>query len=145
MIKPIVKSLKELRYKCELVNENDDIVGIVKDLEDTLATVKGYGLAAPQIGIKKQIAIVRYQELNITLINPIYLDKIGKYRFVNESCLSFSGLCIDTARWMQIIIEYGLSNDRKKYLSLGLEAAIIQHEIDHLNGILIYDKKWKAL
>lgn len=145
MIRPIVNSIKQLHQKAELVKVTDDIDGIITDLADTLNTCKGYGLAAPQIGINKQLAIVRYENTNITLINPVYLSKIGKYKYSNEGCLSFLNVRVDTARWMQIIIEYGLENSRTKLLSVGMEAAVIQHEIDHLIGLTIFDKKWKAI
>lgn len=142
-IKPVVTNIAVLRQKPGLIADGEDISMLIKDLEDTLEARKGYGLAAPQIGVKKQVAIVRYKDTKIDLINPVYLDKTGKYMYPQEGCLSFPGLRVDTDRWMQVIIEYGYPSERKKFLSVGAEAAVVQHETDHLLGFVIMDRKHK--
>lgn len=140
MIKPLVTSSKELKVKCIPVKPGEDISTIVTDLEDTLKTLKGYALASNQIGYNKQIAVVRMIICNIVLVNPIILSKNGKIRF-NESCLSFPGLRILTDRYNEIVVESGAEEEKQRYSLSGLEAVVIQHEIDHLNGLTMMDRK----
>lgn len=139
MIKPLVTGLKELKVKCVQVEPDEDISTIVTDLEDTLKTQKGYGLASNQIGYNKQIAIVRMEKCTITLVNPILLSKETKIIF-DESCLSLPGLVIKTDRYQSILVESG-QKDRQRYILNGLEAVVVQHEISHLNGKTILDYK----
>jgi peptide deformylase len=144
MIKPIVIDLKELRKPSDLVLPNEDITEIIKDLEDTFAALKGYGLAAPQIGVKKRIAIVRYENMKYDLINPKIIGREGKIINRGECCFSIGSgkLPIDTDRYHSIILKNGL--DEQCFACSGLEAIIMQHEIDHLNGVTIIDRKHKA-
>lgn len=139
MIKPIVTNLKELQKPCKLVQENEDISALVQDLKDTLATQKGYGLAANQIGIQKKVAFYIFNKSEVTLINPKITEKQNKIIFT-EGCLSFPGLEIKTDRYKTIILE----NNGQKFSASDLEAIIIQHEVDHLNGITILQRKHKA-
>lgn len=139
MIKPIVTSIKELRKPCAEIEANEDINAVVQDLKDTLATQKGYGLAANQIGIQKKIAYYKYEKSEVTLINPKIMDKSHKITF-REGCLSFPGLEILTDRYNEIEVE----NDGVLFYVIGIEAIIVQHEVDHLEGRTIFDKKHKA-
>lgn len=112
---------------------------IIKDLEDTLEN-KGIGLSAVQIGIHKRIAIIRMGENKLDLINPKIIKKEDRFRFPKEGCLSLPGLTIDTSRYNHIVLE---NQNEKKYSLDGLEAVAVQHEIDHMNGLTILDKKWR--
>ncbi len=96
-------------------------------------------MSAIQIGIKKRVGIIRIKNIKIDLINPKIIEKINKFRFEGEACLSLPGLFVDTSRYYQITWE----NNGKQYISTGLEACVIQHEVDHMNGQLIVDKKWR--
>lgn len=140
MIKTIVTNIKELKQKSKLVKSGEDISQIIQDLEDTLKTLKGYALASNQIGYNKQIAIVRIPICNIVLINPIILSKENKITF-NESCLSFPGLTILTDRYNEIVVESGAEEEKQRYSLTGLEAVVCQHEIDHLNGLTMFDRR----
>lgn len=139
MIKQIVTNLKELRRPCAIVRNDEDISAIVQDLKDTLATKVGYGLAANQIGIQKKIAFYKIGANEVTLINPKIMDKFDKMVF-NEGCLSFPGLEIKTDRYREITFE----NNGRCYSASGIEALVIQHEVDHLSGKTIFDRKHKA-
>jgi len=140
----IVTNIKELKKKCEPVISQDEVESIVKKLEETFTTLKGYGLAANQIGIDKQLAIVRMDKCILSLINPIIVFKENKYKFTGENCFSFPGLFIDTDRYEYVVVESGLGGDRRRFSFHGLEAAVIQHEIDHLMGITIRDRKHRS-
>jgi peptide deformylase len=144
---PIRIDIKYLKQKSEEIIFNgiesepcEETARIIKELEDSLDLTKGIGLTAIQIGIPKRIAIIRMPRLKLNLINPILLEKYDKFRFKGEKCLSLPGLVIDTARYKDIVIK----NENGKKLSFyGLQAVCVQHEIDHFNGILIIDRKWR--
>jgi len=106
----------------------------------------GVGLAAPQIGISKRIAVVDIREDNkIVLINPEIIVEEGK-SVMKEGCLSIPGEIGDVVRSEKIKVK---SLDRKgneiEFEAEGFEARAIQHEIDHLNGILFIDKVVKIV
>ncbi len=141
MNRPITQDRKFLSQKSSLITDKDEINAIIKDLEDSLDIKKGFGLSAIQIGITKSIAIIRAEKLNCNLINAKILEKNNLFRFKGEGCLSFPGLHIDTRRCLEILFE----SEGRQYSAEGLEAIIIQHEIDHLNGLTMFDRKWKSL
>ena len=139
MKRRIVVDLKFLKKKSEEVKP-DEVEKIIKDLEDTIdATKEGIGLSAVQIGILKRVAIIRMPNVKIDLINPIITDKSGRFKFKGERCLSLPGLKIDTSRYEDITIK----NKEGMIAFYQLDAVAVQHEIDHMNGLLIIDKKWR--
>lgn len=104
----------------------------------------GIGLAAPQIGIAKKFAIVRLvlsdgTKINIDLANCTTDKMYDEFTFEKESCLSFPDCFVDTKRYNEIII---LNNMVKpiSFIATGLLAVVIQHELEHLNGVLLIDK-----
>ena len=137
--------MKLLKQKCDPVTE-EELFSILGDLEDSFEDLKerGYGLAAPQIGIMKQVAIIRAGGANVNLINPVIIKKENRTIFQKEGCLSFPGLFVDTDRYMEVLVETGIGDSRKQYYSYGIEAVIIQHEIDHLQGVLFLTKKHRS-
>jgi len=139
MIKPIVNNINELRKPCADVLPDEDISAILQDLKDTLATKKGYGLTANQIGIQKKLAYYVFKGKENVLINSKIIEKSDKIVF-NEGCLSFPGVVVKTDRYTDITF----INNGQQFSASGIEAIIIQHEIDHLNGRLIFDRKHKA-
>jgi len=147
----IITDLKYLRQKSEpiiaeeLVNvklNGSEVDNIIKDSEDSLDLDRGIGLASIQIGIPKQVAIIRMPKLKLNLINPILLEKFDRFRFKAEKCLSLPGLAIDTSRYLDIVIKNG---DGRTLSFTGLEAICVQHELNHMAGKLIIDKgiKWR--
>ncbi len=139
MKKKIETDIRLLRHKSAEI-EPKEAQSIIKDLEDSLDLSKGCGLSAIQIGIPKRVSIVRIINLQkINLINPKIIEKEGKFQFKGEACLSLPGLSIDTSRYYQITLE----NNGRQYVSTGIEACVIQHEVDHMNGRLIIDRKWR--
>ena len=154
MIKSIISNIKELRKPCEEVKKDENIKDIIQDLKDTLATKKGYALAANQIGINKKIAYCKIPKLNMqekkleyseyVLINPKIVEKERKYIHKQEGCLSFPGLRIDTDRYVFIVVQFLNENFQPQTAVMqDLEAAIVQHECDHIEGRTIFDRKHK--
>ena len=114
------------------------------DMIETMRSAKGVGLAAPQVGINKRIIVVEDTEgdnkLVLVLANPKITNKKGKVSFC-EGCLSLPGITSDVVRSEFIAVEaLNLDNDKLKINAEGLFARIIQHEIDHLDGVLFIDR-----
>lgn len=109
---------------CKIMNEN-----------------KGIGIAANQCGESlKAIVILSTHNYTIELINPVILEQDGNI-MINEGCLSVPGQYLEIVRPEQITVEYQNRNGEKnKGVFVGIEARIILHEIDHLNGIMFFSK-----
>ena len=136
MIRPIVKDIFFLGQKSETATKQDLNVG--QDLMDTLQANRErcVGMAANMIGIKKRIIIVSMGLLNVVMYNPVIIKKDSPYE-TEEGCLSLTGVR-KTKRYENIEVEYYDSSwkkHRQKYS--GWTAQIIQHECDHLEGIII--------
>ena len=138
----IIVDKNKLKKPSSLVTSRGEADSIIKDLEDTLEKGRGLGLSACQIGIYKQVSIIRIGEFKLDLINPIIVSKNGKFIYKGEGCLSFPYIYVDTDRWQSIFIEHGLE-ERKQSVCMNLESIVIQHEIDHQKGITIFDRKHK--
>lgn len=132
----IITDISKLRIKNVDVSI-DEIENIIVDLEKNLGS-NGVGLAAPQIGINKRIAIVRFDNVSINLINPKIIDSVGGFINKDEGCLSFPGERFNTFRHKEIFVKDDLRPDG--FVAVGFEAVIIAHEIDHLESILIIDR-----
>lgn len=136
MVKEIVKDVLFLNQKSEKATEEDKQV--VLDLLDTLAANREacVGLAANMIGIKKRIIAVAIGDVNIPMINPVIVKRSGEYD-AQEGCLSLSGVR-RAVRYQKIEVEFlDINFQKQKQKFNGWTAQIIQHEIDHCNGILI--------
>ena len=136
MIRPIVKDELFLAQKSEDANKED--ASIIEDLIDTLrANIEEcVGMAANMIGIKKRILVFTVGDTIIPMINPIILKKEMPYK-TEESCLSLTGFR-ETIRSEKIEVEYFDINLKKhKQVFIGFTAQIIQHEVDHFEGIII--------
>lgn len=136
MIKPIMKDVLFLGQKSELATKKD--ISVVNDLIDTLrANLDGcVGMAANMIGVKKRIIVFAIGENIVPMINPVILNKENKYE-TEESCLSLTGFR-KTTRYEAIEVEYlDINFKKKKDRFLGFTAQIIQHEVDHCDGIII--------
>lgn len=136
MIKQVVKDILFLSQKSEIATKDD--ISVINDLEDTLrANLDScVGMAANMIGIKKRILVFTVGNLIIPMINPKILKKENSYE-TEESCLSLTGFR-KTTRYEKIEVEYFDRNFKKqKGVFTGFTAQIIQHEIDHFEGIII--------
>ena len=136
MVKPIMRALFFLRQRAEKATEADRQTAI--DLLDTLKAHEDgcVGMAANMIGVNKAIIAVNMGFMNVAMFNPKIVKRNGKYE-TEEGCLSLDGVrkCV---RYQEIEVEYediNFKRQRQKYS--GWTAQIIQHECDHLNGIII--------
>lgn len=137
MTRPIITDKIKLIKPCEDVINQEDIQQLLTDLRDTCIAQKGLGIAAPQIGIYKKVAVYRKEKGFGILINPETIKQRGKIIFKGEGCLSFPGVFIDTDRYEKIIFK----NNGNICKRQGHIAVIIQHEIDHLYGKTMFDRK----
>lgn len=136
MIQPIMRDMMFLSAPSQQALPEDKQV--VTDLVDTLnAHLDGcVGMAANMIGVQKRIIVVRMGPVSVPMVNPVIVNQSGEYE-AEEGCLSLSGVrrC---RRWREIEVRYQDASflpRRQKYS--GWIAQIIQHEIDHCNGVLI--------
>ena len=136
MIKPIMRDIFFLGQKSEEATLDD--MGVATDLQDTLSANKDrcVGMAANMIGVKKRIIIVDMGFVSVVMFNPVILTKDGAYE-TEEGCLSLDGVR-KTTRYRNIEVEYtDMTGKRRKQNYSGQIAQIIQHECDHLEGIII--------
>ena len=136
MVKAIIRDVMFLGLKSEPATPEDKQV--ITDLLDTLEANKErcVGLAANMIGVRKQIIVVNGGFGNMAMVNPVIIKKSGAYE-TEEGCLSLDGVR-KTTRYENIEVLYWNQDFRKlKQKFNGWTAQIIQHEIDHCNGIII--------
>ena len=122
---------------------DDSLAELVDNMIDTMYAEKGIGLAAPQIGVSLRIIVVdlsEEQDFPEALINPRILAAEGGIAF-EEGCLSVPGIRKEVLRYRHILVEAAdLSGQIHQFEAEGLHAVCIQHEIDHLDGILFIDR-----
>ena len=136
MIRPIMKDVLFLKQKADIATKED--LQIVIDLLDTLKANEEHcvGMAANMIGVAKRIIAVNVGFMNIAMINPYIVRTANPFK-TEEGCLSLLGVR-KTTRYENIEVEYLDINFRKqKQKFTGWTAQIIQHEVDHCDGIII--------
>lgn len=133
------KPLREDSEPIEVID--DDIKRLVDDMFETMYAAKGVGLAAPQIGKNIRLVVIDCGDDPIAMINPNIIKMSGKEK-APEGCLSFPGLSENVQRATKVIAEYTDPNDGELYEveAEGLLARAIQHEIDHLDGVVFIDR-----
>ncbi len=142
---PIVTGEKNpvLRKKTKKVQRvTREILKLIKDMEETTIDSKGAGLAATQIGRTERICIARIQQKLISLLNPEITWISTTLETAEEGCLSLPETWLFVSRPREVILQYMSIDGKHRELKLsGWDARVVQHEIDHLNGILIVDYK----
>ena len=135
-----------LRKKCEpLEKVDDDIRKLMKDMLETMYDAPGIGLAAVQIGILKRLVVIdiskdKNKKDPLFLINPEIISKSESFSVYEEGCLSLPGQFAEVERPAECFLKYvDLSGKEKKLKADGLLSTCIQHEVDHLNGVLFID------
>ena len=136
------------RKSAEVKRLDADIKNLIHDLKDTLATQAGAGLAAPQIGVLKRVTVVRFGQDTedgmgqpIVLINPVIVER-GEPAKGFDGCLSLPGLCTwDTIRPSWLVVSARDETFKKIKLRVeNIDARLVDHEIDHLDGTLFIDR-----
>ena len=131
-----------LNKKAEEIKEiSEEILRLAKDMIETMNANEGVGLAAPQIGESKKIIVVDQGDGPMIFFNPRIVKKSWKKEVMEEGCLSLPGYSLKIIRPKEIEVE-GLNEkgERIKVKAGGLLARIIQHEVDHLDGILLINR-----
>lgn len=129
-----------LREKAKEVKEvNSSIVRLLDNMVETMIDADGVGLAAPQIGVGKRVIVVKVGEVLVELVNPVILEKEGE-AVAEEGCLSVPDVTGDVVRAAKVHVQ-GLNREGKlvDIQAEKLLARALQHEIDHLDGILFVD------
>ena len=145
----IVQDRKELEVKCSPVSVKEGEEIGVRLLHELRESENGIGLAANQIGIDKRVCVVNVKE-PLVLINPKIVEK-SKEKFVfPEGCLSFPNDKVKTIRHESIVVEADNHEGRLSFsansedINDAFECVCVQHEIDHLDGITMFDREFKS-
>jgi len=117
-----------------------EIRQLILDMQETLKKHRGLGLAAPQVGYLIKL-IITAEPWSLVLINPKITKTSLETEILEEGCLSLPNICLPIERSKEVIVEALNQKGKKiKLIARNLLARVIQHEIDHLNGILITDR-----
>lgn len=122
-------------------NGRNPILGWTIDLKEAMDKHQGVGIAGPQIGINYRIALVKVKDGVLTLLNPKIIKKSSPFKSV-EGCLSAPGKLVKVQRFKHITIKnHSIFGEEFTYTSFNKETSRrIQHEMDHLDGIMCIDK-----
>ena len=122
---------------------DDEVRQLVNDLFETMRAARGVGLAANQVGVARRVAVVDVGDDDpppLVLINPVILERSDEEETAEEGCLSIPDIFGDVARPARVVVEAMDLNGKKfRADAHGYKARAIQHEIDHLDGILFLD------
>ncbi len=134
-----------LSRKAEAITSIDGQVhSLAADMVETMYAASGIGLAAPQVGVSRRLIVVdpgkEEKSGLITLINPVVVSGEG-HNAIDEGCLSVPDFTAEVPRYAEILVKGVTLDEREVELNVdGLLAIVLQHEIDHLNGILFIDR-----
>ncbi len=136
-----------LRMKCRRVTDftHDGVDGIIADLRDTLESFRsahgfGRGIAAPQIGVSKRIIFINTPS-PMALINPEIIRRSRRRMTLWDDCFSFPDLLVRVKRHLGIVVHYSDEHGKRHVIeATAALSELLQHEIDHLDGILAVDR-----
>lgn len=134
-----------LRQKAVPVAEiSDDVRRLIEDMFDTMYAEEGVGLAAPQVGVGQRVIVIDPHEADVApfaLVNPEITASSPELERGEEGCLSIPGLreVVERSAWVRV---EGINRDGERVVmeAEGLLARILQHEVDHLDGVLFVDR-----
>jgi len=120
---------------------DDQMRQTAKEMLALMKIHRGVGLAAPQVGIGQQIIVISPGRNPLVLVNPQILTQSDETAEGEEGCLTLPGVSLKIARAQKISVAYQDEFGRPQTIKAkGMTARVLQHEIDHLNGILITDR-----
>ncbi len=124
------------RPAVEVDGPSPEVVRLLDDMLETMHEAGGIGLAAPQVGVSSRVVVVEVDGLLLRMLNPRIVEEEGRQKGP-EGCLSLPGIEGDVERAMRVVVEYlDEQGERRRLEGEGLLARCIQHELDHLDGIL---------
>ena len=138
-----VENEKELRNKCvPIMKEKADYVNnLINSMIKLMVDSNGCGIAAPQVGVNKRLFVAVLDNERIGLfVNPTILEHSEETEVDTEGCLSVPEMCGEVERYKKIKVRYFNGKEIVTEEYEGMNARIIQHEYDHLNGVLYIDK-----
>jgi len=144
----IIKDKTKLEEKCSPVSIKEGEEIGVRLLHELRESENGIGLAANQIGINKRVCVINVKE-PLVLINPKIVEKSKEQFIFPEGCLSFPDSKIKTTRHQDIVVEADNHDSRlsfsadSKDINDAFECVCVQHEIDHLDGITMFDREFR--
>jgi len=118
---------------------DDDVRRIIDDMFETMEAARGVGLAANQVGLARRVAVIDAEGQRFAMVNPVIVEAEGRAT-AEEGCLSIPEIYGDVTRAERVVLE-ALDREGQPFRleAEGLTARAIQHEIDHLDGILFLD------
>jgi peptide deformylase len=127
------------QHSAEVAAVDDGVRRLVEDMFETMDAAHGVGLAANQVGVARRVAVIDADGDRFAMIDPVILETEGRAT-AEEGCLSIPEIYGDVSRPERVVIE-ALDQEGQRYRreATGLKARAIQHEIDHLDGILFLD------
>ncbi len=130
-----------LRTPCEPVDCFDSwLAGLCEEMLALMRLHQGIGLAGPQVGLLKRVLVAEVQGRTLCLANPVIRTHAGRTRMV-EGCLSLPGIHAELDRALHVEVRgYDPHGKVQEFAVQGLWARVMQHEIDHLDGVLLLDR-----
>ena len=124
----------------EVENIDGKLVRLSQSMLQAMYKAPGLGLAAPQIGVQKKIFVYDIDGEPVTLINPRIVESSGEWVY-DEGCLSIPGLYVEMLRPKTVLVRgINLDGNPVEFEADELLARLFQHEVDHLNGVLMFDR-----
>lgn len=121
--------------------KSDEIQRLIGDMTITMLSAKGVGIAAPQIGVGYRLAIIQTKDGPFPIVNPTIINHGKKSNIEEEGCLSIPGVFGTVRRWDELTLEFlDRQGQIQSLQASGFMARVLQHEVDHLDGILFIDK-----
>lgn len=146
MFEVLIYPNEKLRTVAQKVSEfNDDLAQLCNSLTQTMQSHNGVGIAAPQVGLLKRVIIVDHSMLGpIAMINPVIEFASPEKVTGKEGCLSMpsEGFVVQRSTFINVKYNDVAGNEHSAMLS-GLDARVVQHEVDHLDGIMMIDRAQK--
>ncbi len=132
---PVLKS-----KAAEITDIDGKLVRLADEMLDVMYDAPGIGLAAPQVGIQRQIIVYDVGDGPATLLNPRIVESSGEWIY-DEGCLSIPGLYVEMARPKEVhVVGLDLDGNEVSFDADELLARLLQHELDHLNGVLMFER-----
>lgn len=143
MLKILTNPNPILRKKAASVADplSKEIQKLIPQMVETMLAKDGVGLAAPQVGQSIRLITVRHRDGNLVMLNPLIVKKSLIKEIDEEGCLSVPNIYGDVKRCKKITVKFiDSAGKARKITGEGMLARVIQHEVDHLDGILFIDK-----
>jgi peptide deformylase len=135
-----VTAIEKLRLlSLPVQNLDPDYLGTIKDklIQAMRLSRAGVGMSAPQIGVQERALVINHGQGPVLYVNPVLTEPVDEMVSIKEGCLSFPGVTVLTKRHAQVTITDALNGVAVLY---GVDAVVAQHEVDHLDGILFFDR-----